>query len=345
VILSKFYSFSEAILKGDFLKKANILTIMKKLLKDITCREFIKDSERKTCKFFKNPNACKLLHKPYCQEARPSENKRFTSFTRLKTFSTCRRKYWISYVKSIEPIEKPPWLLVGIAGHDLLRKQESAEVLELREKDEEQFQRLLCLTEAFFSQAEFRFLNSERSIWEFTVSRSIEVADKVYEFRGYLDLLPKGLEDPRYGVEFKFVSTLPEEQELLGYQDQLKTYFWLAPFLEKLQLVFLRKPKIRRQKTETWEEFQSRLTSSLNRLPGDYFESFTFYRSEFDLKQFKKELAYKLSEIERNEGNFEAYYPNCGFLNCEFHEICLTGQVSWDLFRLKGGEIGKEMFD
>lgn len=263
----------------------------------------------------------------------------------LADFISCRRLAQLKWIEKWEPLYTSTALLYG----ELVHKG-----LELFYKGGHWEAELIEFFDAYFTKMVSKNPSAENLDWKEIYSyvsgaiRGYARLHKREEFKiigteldlsaptdrctytGTIDLLVE-VNGELVVIDHKTASSFDERFMTLYYTSkQAKGYGWLVwknfgrvPS----QLVFnmIRKPRIRLKKTETPDEFSSRIETVYVSEHGEYYQSLPIPYSEADANDFEIFLNGVASEI-RHDTN---YYPNGQWCNarfaCPYIPICATG--------------------
>ena len=204
------------------------------------------------------------------------------------------------------------------------------------EKDAIEAHRLSAILEAYWKVNSSEDLQSLKyTMKDVEVFKERKLEDKT--LIGYLDLRPK-YKGKNSIFDHKIRGDL--EKSIVADMDQIQMYFFLDPEAEQFVLNVLAKPwRMRLKKNEELEEFRKRVLTEMLAYPKKYFARTHYYRSEFDLEQWKKEMQITIAEMESKSKEIE-FYPRdpkaCYAFGCDYMPICETGVVDEKLYKKKG---------
>ena len=135
-------------------------------------------------------------------------------------------------------------------------------------------------------------------------------------------------------------------------QSQMGTYFLADPNLEYVIMEVVQFPQQRENKKreESPDEMYNRVYGDILSRPSKYFIGYDkqkkrygrkFFRGEFDLDEIKRRYQQVVLEILscRYNDNFYKNFQTCGNVYgrpCEFQKICKNGNVSENMFKIRG---------
>lgn len=279
------------------------------------------------------------------------------SYSAIRDYTRCKRKFLYSWVMGLEPVEKSRPLYMGSLASSILNvlhndknsieesvlqyrdiiMNEIEKSRDLEDPDDEGDQDLWAM-KGFFDG----YIACEKH----TIRGKPE-----YEFRwkepdypvihGFIDLLTT-FETIAY--EFKW-TTNPDFYNRLKCQEQSSAYFIGAPDIQAITWVLLCPPSLRPKKEEYMPEYCKRVEQDvLKRMETHYMTKKTYWRTEFDLDMYKEKakLIAKqiMSDIQKSSdvSNLEwLFYQNTSGCyapsQCEFLPVCTAGVLPLDQYK------------
>ncbi len=325
---------------------------------DPICPAYLK-AEGKPCEHYQKVGLCNhpMFFRciEFCRRHEP-----ILSYSSMQDF-ICPRKFYLSYIKGYEEIEKPLPMRLGLACSKTLDQlhsdEKNIEKVDVRTLfqwngplDEDGFydfrvEALISVMQAYVelgkhmnkgkTQAEFRYQEPEMP-----------------KIHGFIDLLQY---QDNIGWEFKYTQR-PEAYKKFTLQDQLSTYFLAHQKVQQFTVRTILNPigTLRLGKNEKVEVFRERVYADVLARPKHYFEDRSYWRNEFDLDQHKEKIKQIARDIMRyiEEGsgqmiNFrQVNTPYTCFLQseygaagpCEFLTVCETGIISETVYKRRGGK-------
>ena len=280
------------------------------------------------------------------------------SFSSMKDFSHCHRKFYHGYIQGIELKEKKKALELGSKASLILgmlhavtnpdgvgeykRFIRSAWESTLEPGDPDSFGDLsLIIMKAMFDAYVACGLHEHKGTSEY----EFRWKDLDYpEIHGFLDL---AIQEQAWAEEFKY-TTSPQYYDKFAMEEQLSSYFIGAPQINTFRVTCLVPPKFRPKDNEKLSQFYKRVYDDIvSRNTTAYFMQTTYYRSEFNLDQFKHKARMIAEEIMQycNKAQLTPdptyyFYQNkqaCHApFECEFIDICTSGVMPDNLFKKRG---------
>jgi hypothetical protein len=273
------------------------------------------------------------------------------SFSAIDTYTSCHRKFYWSYLVGLEPVEKSWPLQLGSAASHILgilhnkdipddrAKLQYEEYIELLIKDttdpedEEQayghpdIWRMRAMFDAYIAMD----LHTLRGIPEYEFRWTDPEYPKVH---GYIDLVQLVTHEDHFGWEFKWTGN-PDSYGKFLIEDQICAYLIGDPAINRMTVRCFVPPEMRRKqatKKQTGEsmlEFYRRMYDDiLTRNFTKYFIDRTYWRSEFNLDNYKNKAARTAQEIMRyiDEAGIAPFYQNkkncLNPFRCDFLSVC-----------------------
>ena len=260
--------------------------------------------------------------------------------SRLKNYQLCPMKEALRYRKKLVPISTKKSLAIGTAVHkgiEMWDEDAGLEALNLpfpstqEEADEQDIARVTVLGllrgyykvfepfEAHMPELSFKLpmLTGKR------YSRKYDIAGKIDDVAT--------VNGQNWLVEYKTASKLDASYFDRLYVDTQITMYMAAA--ERLGLApqgviyrVLRKPQIRRGKTESVEQFLNRLESDIASRPEFYFIEKRLYRGKHDLAEFEGMLYQeaKTADVMYKQGRCYKHSTACSVYGaCEYLPLCM----------------------
>jgi len=284
------------------------------------------------------------------------------SYSALKLFRKCKRKFYWKQILRISPRREAAPLVISNAVHEGLArwycakrtsmKKIAAQIVEDVQKrieqnvnfyDQEEYDKLTILLSTLTGMliAYSKVYTDDRQKWSFT-KKDTEVWFQVnlgpFDFRGRIDLLPtqKGkllVVDHKVvsSIGKSFVEKLPMDGQLRGYILGCKQGLKLSP--SKVVYNLIRKCKLRQKSNESLEEFTQRIQDDYTNDPDFYFqrEPLRFSKGdieafEYDLRKTHQEYANLINDSDDplDPREWTANDDACDdyFRTCEFFPLC-----------------------
>ena len=266
--------------------------------------------------------------------------KEIWTVSRLKAWQTCPMKEALRYRECLAPKGKKSALAIGSAIHKGIETWDIDEALKLlcvdfpRDQEEADAQEIAIVTvEALLNGYFQRFEPFEEHKPEKPFElRMISDHGRSYKFyiAGKIDDLVE-IDGRHWIVEYKTASRLDGSYYDRLYVDSQITMYMYA--MERLGydvagVIYrvIRKPSLRRGKTESLEQFKGRLIQDIEDRPEFYFEERKLHRSRDDIKTFEKMIFKEASLAEK------LYKSGCAFQHstacsmygaCEYLPLCM----------------------
>jgi hypothetical protein len=276
----------------------------------------------------------------------------------MKDFSHCHRKYYHAYIQGLQLIEPGRAIRLGSLASlilGMLRSESHQNRVEeykqfiyqkwldtLDKEDPDSLGDLdLIRMKAIFDAYIALGMHEPRGITEY----EFRWTDLDYpEIHGYLDLAIPSL---REAEEFKYTSNA-SYYDKFAMEEQLCSYFIGAPGIDTYRVTCIIPPKLRLKEDERLSQYYQRIYDDvLHCHTTFYFIRQTYYRSEFNLEQYKIKARMIAEEImqyakmtELNPDPMYYFYQNkqaCHSpFECEFIDICRSGVLPENLFKKRG---------
>lgn len=242
------------------------------------------------------------------------------SASKLRTFKACRRKYQLSYIELLEPIQKEQALEMGSSYHKniemLLNKEDVIEIFD----DVEQC-KILAMTKAFqkYILPKLPKVKATEQKFEFCIDE-----EKDYWVNGIIDAITEdGLV-----IEHKTSSTPLDEKYIdrINWDDQVPIYM-LATGTNNCCYTVCQKPTIRLKKDEELVDFYKRCLDWYEENTEQKIGLFIVVRTKEELAEKWQELKEMCEEME-NAKVFYKNQQNCSIISCPYSSICLNYDAS-----------------
>ena len=304
------------------------------------------DKSVKPCRYFISPMQCSLSNNFLCIEAKQRKAPKI-SHSELTTYGKCYRMWWYSYYQGLELIKPPVRLLAGRIFGECLAALVS-------NKPKTTWKEIINNYEQIYTEGEIPKELTLISAWTMALENGWAYIEEKgiaeYEFltkdldypqvHGYLDLVRlDGDGKPSYAKEFKY-SGNPDGWSKFTLGNQLATYFWGLPSIERIEVGIFKVPGLRQKKGEEAEEYRDRVIKDITYNKLEYLYKQNYYRNEFDLAALKRRYGVMTTELyNRLGGGIDAFYltdnrETC--FRCDYLQICSNdGIVSEQLYKKK----------
>lgn len=235
------------------------------------------------------------------------------SNSRIQCYKSCRRMYWLKYVKGLVPVRGTSAQERGKSYHEKVEQILTGGGFE-RDGDP----RTNAMAAAFH-----RFIYPHISATDVEMWTEFKTASG-HGIVGRLD----GRNGDLYLIEHK--TTSMENIELyvnmLEMDEQLMTYM-LATGVHRMKYTVMRVPTIRQKKDEPDDEFERRCLAWYEEDPDRRARLVDIYRSEDEIQEFAGMLDKTVTEME----NCTLFYRNTKYCTawgkpCEYSPICASYQ-------------------
>lgn len=260
--------------------------------------------------------------------------------SRLKAYQTCPMKEALRYRKNLAPIGRKQALSIGTAIHkgiEMWDEEAGIEALSFpfpstqEEADEQEVARttVLGLLRGYYQTfAPFEVHVPELSFY--LPMRTGKRSSRIFEIAGKIDDIAT-INGQNWIVEYKTASKLDGSYfDRLYVDSQITMYMTAAERLgfNPVGVIYrvLRKPQIRRGKTESVEQFLNRLESDIASRPDFYFMEKRLYRSKADLADFEQMLYQeaKLANTMYKQDRCYKHSTACSVYGaCEYLPLCM----------------------
>lgn len=229
------------------------------------------------------------------------------SASRIRCYKECRRKYFISYVKGLVPVETSAALEIGSAFHDHLERI----IVESGKAKIEPYDVPSAMAQVWQDRVYPKFKFDAQA-----VEKPFEYQIGKHTIIGHYDALTeKGTP-----IEHKTTSLSTIEFMNRLFLDEQAKMYCLAAGKDVILYDIMKKPTIRQKKDETETEFAERCMRWYDENPDaieTHQAAFT-QRELFDHEQMIRKLADEMEQC-------DFFYRNpsaCSFWSCPFEAIC-----------------------
>ncbi len=272
------------------------------------------------------------------------------SYSLMRDFCQCKRRYYWRYQRGIEPIEKAIPLRRGGIVSVIVDKLHSTDL---------DSKTAAAFIEALLSPLkddEGNFYPWIHALWGVMLAyhdggHDAKKGQTQKEFRyreadlpeihGFMDFIPNVPDTVAY--EFKYTER-PDSYTRFTLQDQLSTYFLANPDLRRFTCRTITVPQLRMGKNESGATYRERVYDDAMKRKDHYFIDRHYWRSEFDLDAQRVKIRRIAADIVRYldlGGGIEEFYqtihPATCFLPqpCDYLKICENGVVSDQIYKQK----------
>jgi len=302
----------------------------------VTCEDI--DPTENLCNHLIEGGFCTLPDKFRCEEWLKS-NSVSLSFSAIRSFAQCHRRFYWAYIEGLERIDKPIRMLMGEIASKCLRDihefkgDQLSTILAEYQGDEEVTKELAALMGSFLAYREMYSDIKGKAEYEF------KWKEDELTVHGFVDLANKFLDDglPYHGWEFKYTNR-PGNYSKFNLSSQLGTYFLGVPTLKVITVRLIQVPELRPAKDETMDEYSERVYQDVKRRPKHYINDTKYWREEFNYEEIK----FRIKRIVKDIKNYaklgmKSYYQNemaCFWPSqCDYYNICESGVVSESLYK------------
>jgi hypothetical protein len=279
------------------------------------------------------------------------------SFSQLGTFNTCKKQYYWKYIEGLLPRKFNDSLQLGTIVHEGLQRlyetgdpdmamaliQVSLNEIDktmFKEQDFEDYESMKIIAKAMVIGAYHIFYIDDfekYEIIELERKHSIPIRNPKsnyatgYNFEFIADGVLKERATGRYWLlEYKTASRLGD-----GYFNRLKIDYQCTAniyYLEKIYGIkfsgviyrIFKKPSIRLKKTETPDEFLTRLSEVFEEQSEEYFLELKLFRDRKEIENFAN-IAYLCTRELKAVIKSKFYFQNtkiCNLINCPYTPLC-----------------------
>lgn len=302
------------------------------------CSHYIKGGYCSTSEFFRCPEYIIRNEPPL-------------SYSAIDTYCHCHRKFYWSYLKGLESLEKSWALKLGSCASHILGLLHNASI-PIDEAVAQYKEYMSDLIDQTVDSEEEDLKYGHIDAWKMKALFDGYIALDFHtmrgevekEFRwsepglpkvhGYIDYVDLSVYENHIGYEFKY-TTDSDRYTKLTIGDQIMTYFIGAPTLQRITNRCFVPPGYRQKKAtkkqvgESMLDFYERVLDDVKTChKTKYFIDKSYWRSEFDLDQYKAKAASIAREIITyiNMRTMEPFYQNkkacySPFM-CDFIRVC-----------------------
>ncbi len=265
------------------------------------------------------------------------------SYSSMKEFISCHRKFWYGHIMGLTLKEKSIRLLMGSIADKILQGLHSStsnydheSVLKTYindnrsgDPDDPGIAELWAML-GLFNGYVLKEFHAMKGITQF----AFKWQEPEYPtLRGFIDLAI--LED-KIGYEFKYTKNADWYRKY-NISDQLCAYFIGAPSLERITLRAISVPLQRLGANEQPWDYADRIRKDFMRRPFHYVHDQSYWRSEFDLTSYMNRAKMIAKEIvSYSDMGIDAFYMNaptaCFVPLCDFLSICENGVISEEIY-------------
>lgn len=231
------------------------------------------------------------------------------SYSKIQTYKSCRRMYWLKYVEKLEPTKSPESLERGKSYHNKIEQ-----ILESGSFERDSNVKTNAMARAFMKYIFPEVFATDVEEWvEFKTLSGHDVIGRL---------------DGRYGtlflIEHKSTSEDIDEQYIarLEFDEQIKTYM-LATGIHDMKYTVCKTPTIRQKQNESDEEFEERCFEWYTQDLDKRIRVIDVYFDNKELETFAKELDQTITEME----SCDLFYRNTKYCTmwgrpCEYLPVC-----------------------
>lgn len=238
------------------------------------------------------------------------------NYSLIKSYKTCKRRYYFEHILKIKPIKKADALMVGESFH----KKVDAIVSNNPIDDDGNI-----LTDIMSNEIDSKYGDWLRQEVDKTEMR---FENKDFNIMGIVD----GIFKDGHILEYKTMGSAPDEKYMMRVQsfDEQSKIYCIGLETDTVEQIAIRKPTIRLRQSETEAEYFERCGKWYDETE-DAIRKFKFTYERDELEQFKSELSRIIEEIEASnecasKGDLEHFYRNpyacSGYFKCPFEVPC-----------------------
>ncbi len=279
------------------------------------------------------------------------------SYSMMRDFCQCKRRYYWRYQQGMEVIEKAIPLRRGSIVSVIVDKLHS---VTLDSKAVSEFIEALLTPLKDDEGMLYPWLHAIWGVMQayHDTGKDAEKGQTQKEFRyhepdlpeihGFMDFMPDVPNTVAY--EFKYTEK-PDAYTKFTLQDQLTTYFLANPDLQRFTCRTITTPYLRMGKNESGATYRERVYDDATKRKDHYYIDRHYWRSEFDLDAHRAKIKCIVADINRYldlGGGIEQFYqtihPATCFMPqpCDYLSICENGIVSDQIYRQKPKEDKKD---
>lgn len=234
-----------------------------------------------------------------------------TSISKIRLFKSCRRAYELKYVYGVVPVKDAEALEIGKTYHSKIEELYNSGDIDTSDLSKES-----AMAEAYKKYVYPKFKVKSVEQW-------FAMPLGEHTIRGRVD----GIADDKSLVEHKTTSasSMEEYEYNLQWDEQILCYM-LAENTQSMYYTVIKKPTIRKKKSETDEDFFNRMVEWYDTDTDDKIRVMNVWRSAEELTDFRNELAEICTEMDEAEAKGRMYrnqsYCNHWGRRCEYAPIC-----------------------
>lgn len=236
------------------------------------------------------------------------------SASKLRTFKACRRKYELSYIEKLRPIQKEEALEMGSNYHSNIERILKGETI----------------SEEILTQEDAKIYAMSKAFEKYILPQlpPVFAVEQKFEFKlpngSIINGIVDAMTETGMVIEHKSSGTPLDEKYInrLDWDDQVPIYM-LATATNKCFYTVCQKPTIRQKQNESLEEFAERCIKWYEDDTERKAGTFTVVRTPEDLLEKRQELEEMAEEIK----NAKLFYRNpnhCSIMGCPYSSICLN---------------------
>ena len=288
------------------------------------------DTRVSPCKYYIQGGFCKLPYNFRCVEWL-ARNTISMSYSSVKDWATCRRKYYYAYIRGIQlrPEHVNIRMMAGTIMSEVLDEVHKVDIdSSIKSRTEVVLAKYanLIVDTSEGGQKISQELSKIRALQLYLIeSPFAEIKGQTQcewfwrepdypQLHGFLDLLTT---IPTIAYEFKYSGSPDIYASKFIVSDQLSTYFLGMPNLQRITLRAIRVPTLRPKKDEQEQDYINRMYEDIKRQPHHYIIDTNFFRSEFgeDMEETKEKARFMVREIAQSVEAFSssgmaAFYQN-----------------------------------
>lgn len=307
---------------------------------NITCKDY--NPTKKPCEHY-HKGCCLLPSRFRCIEHIKRRSPTL-SYSYINNYLRCRRYFYYAYLIGLEPTKPSLPLLFGKLVHLYLDQIHSHKQIDNQPEIDHIISQLTPEEKDDDNSvlADFAMTTGLMTAYEEIVEpisgvvnyRSV-ISTGDYILKSIYDLY---LLDEAVIYEFKYTQN-PDNYTAFTTQLQTGIYF-LTSKAKKIILRTIRKPALRKTKSETYDDLQNRVIEDVKRRPKHYITDTAFYPSEYNFDEIQDYISQLSDEIKDNiDAGIDFFYqnPNGCFApaRCEYLQICECNGLIPDMLYMK----------
>lgn len=243
------------------------------------------------------------------------------SHSRIRTYKTCKRRFYLEYVLGLKPLRTVPAFEIGTSYHNKVE-----EILKTG-----RFESSGDMTDAMaYAFRKYVYPNvpkiqlqnreNDDGVLEDFVEHKFYGDIGGHQMVGFADAM--GVDG--VPMEHKTTSDVLDSRYLtrLNWDEQVMTYCLMFG-TTSIRYTACKKPTIRLKKDESDSDFALRCLDWYDEDSSEKIKTFMVYRSEKDLEEFKIHLGKIIEEIEETTHYYRNPYACGGWMRCQYEPICL----------------------